>query len=64
MFARPAFLAAFWAGLAAPIALYAPPAPYAAYVGGISLPLSFAATGVRLSIATGRDRDGTSSKNA
>jgi hypothetical protein len=42
---HPRFWAAVWEGLAAPINLYARSAPYAAYIGGYSLPQTFATIG-------------------
>ena len=56
------FWSAFWAGLAAPAALYAPIPPYTACVGKYSVPQNFAMVGVRLGQALGsyytaRDQD-------
>jgi hypothetical protein len=45
MRASPRFWTAFWAGLAAPIGLYAASDPYAAYIGGYRPPQTFAAIG-------------------
>lgn len=60
MCANPRFWTAFWAGLAAPTGLYAGPAPYAAYIGGYSLPQTFAAVGVYMNQAVGQfQHDGT-----
>ncbi len=53
----PTFWAAFWAGLAAPASLYAPPPPYMAYVGGYSVPQAFGVVGIYLSQASGRILD-------
>jgi hypothetical protein len=57
MHASPRFWAAFWAGLAVPVDLYSGPAPYAAYIGGYSLPQTFAAIGLYMSHAVGQFQD-------
>ena len=46
-----AFTAAFWAGLAAPTAIYDPPAPYLAYVRPFSVGQSFSAVGRQMQTA-------------
>ena len=48
----PTSWAAFWAGLAAPVGLYAPPAPYMAYVNGYSVPQSFGMVAMYLNRAS------------
>ena len=53
----PLFWAAFWAGLAAPASLYAPPEPYYLYLGGSSVALSFGAVAMYLDSASRIDFD-------
>lgn len=45
------FWSAFWAGISAPMILYADPPPYFAYVGGRTVSQSFACVGMYLSQA-------------
>jgi hypothetical protein len=49
----PTFWAAFWAGLAAPTALYAPTAPYAAYIARPNVGNTFALVGMGLTRVMG-----------
>jgi hypothetical protein len=42
------FWAAFWAGLASPVSLFAPPNPYYPYLSNISVPYIFAQVGLTL----------------
>jgi hypothetical protein len=53
----PAFWAAFWAGLAAPVALHAPPAPYAAYSSAYSVGCTFGLVGMSLTRMLGARTD-------
>lgn len=53
----PPFWAAFWAGLAAPVGLYAPPTPYLAYINTLSLPQTFDTVGWYLSRAAAQVGD-------
>jgi hypothetical protein len=54
------FVAAFFAGLAAPVGLYSSPPDYPVYVAASSVPAAFAGVGVSLSAATSRYRDDAS----
>lgn len=45
---NPVFWAAFWAGLASPVSLFAPQAQYSLYLGGVSVPSIFAQVGLTL----------------
>jgi hypothetical protein len=54
----PVFLAAFWAGLAGPVSLYAPPSPYWAYLGRYSVADNFAHIGMALTQASAPFHDG------
>jgi hypothetical protein len=58
MDSRTPFAAAFWAGLAAPIALYADPPQYPIYVAAYSVPLAFATVGNQLGSAFNREAIG------
>jgi hypothetical protein len=49
---RPIFWTAFWAGLAGPASLYAPPSPYWAYLGRYSIASNFAQIGMALTLAS------------
>lgn len=49
----PIFWAAFWAGLAGPASLYAPPPTYYLYMGSSSVALSFAGVAFNLDRASG-----------
>ena len=46
--ATPAFLTAFFAGLAAPVALWARPVNYVALIGDFSVPASFGRVAAQL----------------
>jgi hypothetical protein len=48
-----AFLAAFWAGLAAPALLYQPPEPYYLYLGASTVAQSFGTVAMYLDQASG-----------
>jgi len=48
---HPVFWAAFWAGMASPVALYASPAPYWAYMNNFTVAQSFAQVGASLNNA-------------
>jgi hypothetical protein len=48
-----AFLAAFWAGLAAPAWLYEPPAPYYLFLGASTVAQSFGTVAMYLDRASG-----------
>jgi hypothetical protein len=50
---NPAFLAAFWAGLAAPALFYQPPEPYYLYLGTSTVAQSFGAVAMYLDRASG-----------
>jgi hypothetical protein len=56
----PVFWAAFWAGLASPVSLFAPPSPYYSYLGGVSLPYIFAQVGMTLGRVSAPVADGGS----
>jgi hypothetical protein len=58
------FAKAFWAGIAAPTALYAAPLPYPVYVAANSVPRAFAEVGTNLTGAASRYRDEASRKQS
>jgi hypothetical protein len=53
------FANAFWAGLAAPVSLFASTPTYVHYAAAFSVPQSFAQAGAQLGHAFKRYRDGT-----
>jgi hypothetical protein len=57
------FVAALWAGLAAPTALFGSPPKYPYYIGTYSVPQSFAQVGSYLSYALSRYRDDESKRS-
>jgi hypothetical protein len=61
----PAFVTAFWTGLASPVSLYSAPPLYVPQIAGYSIGTSFAQVGMtltQLSVqAYGREPDGTAS---
>jgi hypothetical protein len=53
LYQSPIFWTAFWAGLAAPASLYAPPEPYYLYLSGSSVASSFGSVAMYLDNASG-----------
>jgi hypothetical protein len=58
------FAKAFWAGIAAPTALYAAPPTYPVFVAANSVPRAFADVGANLTGAASRYRDEASRKRS
>ena len=58
------FAKAFWAGIAAPTALYAAPPAYPVYVAANSVPQAFANVGANLTGAASRYRDESARKRS
>lgn len=53
----PSLWTAFYAGLAAPVGLYAAPPPYVMYLGGYSVPAVFGMVGLNLRRVTSQVQD-------
>lgn len=55
---QPAFTAAFWSGMAAPVALFTPPAAYSTQTSALTAAQSFAIVGGYLTLAAKQEDNG------